>query len=332
MLSQGRGKELARIRRVVLFATPNAGSEFARRLRRDLLGSHPQEKDLRTLNEEIRDTHAAVIRDVVNATSVGERTCPIPFSVYAGADDNIVPRASAQGSFPTVGALSGDHFSIIKPTSRDHSSYTTLRRLLLEAAADSDPPSDDARPSAAPSGLDSRRSPRRDTPSAVIVAELRTDYDGTAWEDIYHEVREQLTSASILVVDKWAYPKAAVDVVITVRSTEVVMRSNTPARVAILKVYTEHAQSEGRLFVGICAVGEYAEAAKSVIIEWLPSNIDGSFYVVGVADAVQLYEAMMKWIQAAIRRNSPIMRDGSRIDRVLDLAPDPYDIPGKELL
>ncbi|MET9004209.1 alpha/beta fold hydrolase, partial [Streptomyces pseudogriseolus] len=225
MLSQGRGKELARIHRVVLFATPNAGSNFARDLRKELFGNHPQEKDLRTLNEEIRDTHAAVIRDIANAAGVGERTCQIPFSVYAGADDNIVPRASAQGSFPEVGALPGDHFTIIKPTSRHHSSYTTLRRLLLEAAADSDPPGDDYRAVGSVNPIDGHQVPHRKTPSTVIVSELRTDFDGTPWEDVYHEVREELTSASILVVDKWAHPDAAVDVIITVRSTETVMQS-----------------------------------------------------------------------------------------------------------
>lgn len=332
MLSQGRGKELTRILRVVLFATPNSGSNFARELRRDLLGNHPQEKDLRTLNEEIRDTHAVVIRDVVNAATTGERTCQIPFSVYAGADDNIVPRASAQGSFPEVGALPGDHFTIIKPISRHHSSYTTLRRLLLEAAADGDPPVGDFLSVGSVNPADDRQISHRKTPSTVIVSELRTDFDGTPWETVYHEVRKELTSASILVVDKWAHPDAVVDVLIAVRSTDVVMKSDTPARDAILKVYVEHARSGGRIFVGICAVGDSAQDAEAMVLRWLPADIDGSFYVAGVSDSVRLYEIMTTWIQAAIRRNSPRMRDGSRIDRVLDLTPGPYDIPGKELL
>lgn len=176
MLNQGRGLELARIRRIVLFATPNAGSDFARSLRSDLLGSHPQEKDLRTLNEEIRDTHAAVIRDVVNADKVSERTCPIPFSVYAGADDNIVPRASAQGSFPTVGALPGDHFSIIKPDSRSHGSYTTLRRLLLEAAADSDPPGPATVTAYRPVDLEVHQAPFRAALSTFVLDSPLTPY------------------------------------------------------------------------------------------------------------------------------------------------------------
>ncbi|WP_405615717.1 alpha/beta fold hydrolase [Streptomyces sp. NBC_01511] len=333
MLNQGRGAELERIRRVVLFATPNAGSDFARKMRGDLLGSrHPQERDLRTLNEEIRDTHAAVIRDVINARSVGERTCPIPFSVYAGAEDNIVPRASAQGSFPEVGALPGDHFSIIKPASRDHWSYTTLRRLLLETSADSDPPAQAAVIVSTQIDDQVYRPPRQKTPSTVIVSELRTDFHGTRWESVYHDVREQLSSASMAVVDKWSYPDAPVDVLITVRSAEAVLQENSSARGAALKVYAEHVSSGGKIFVGICAVGASWPDAKTVIIEWLPADTEGSFYVEGVPDAVQLYSIMTTWIQAAINRNSVHMRDGSRIDRVLDLAPDPYEIPGRKLL
>ncbi|MBD0424980.1 alpha/beta fold hydrolase [Streptomyces sp. TRM S81-3] len=332
MLNQGRGAELERIRRVVLFATPNAGSDFARQLRRDLLGSHPQERDLRTLNEEIRDTHAAVIRDVVNAKIVGERTCPIPFSVYAGAEDNIVPRASAQGSFPEVGALPGDHFTIIKPTSRHHRSYATLRRLLLETAADSDPPIQQAVTVNTQIDDQAHRSLYQANPSTVIVSELRTDFHGTQWESVYHSVREQLSSASISVVDKWNYPDAPVDVLITVRSADAVLQENSSTQGTVLKVYAEHVRSGGKIFVGICAVGARWPEAKTVIIEWLPADIEGSFYVEGVPDAIQLYTIMTTWIQAAIKRKSVHMRDGSRIDRVLDLAPDPYDIPGRKPL
>ncbi|MFF4590482.1 hypothetical protein [Streptomyces sp. NPDC001388] len=140
MLAEGRGQELARIRRVVLFACPNAGSEIARGARRLLLGTHPQERQLRTLDEDVRDTHAGVLRDVVGAVTVSERSCPIPFSVFAAESDRVVPRASAQGAFPDSGALPGDHFSVVQPRSREHTVYVALRHLLREAASGSDPP------------------------------------------------------------------------------------------------------------------------------------------------------------------------------------------------
>lgn len=140
MLAEGRGPELARVRRVVLLACPNAGSDIARGARRQLLGGNPQERQLRTLDEDVRDTHAGVLRDVVGAGRVSERTCPIPFSVYAAESDAVVPRASAQGAFPRSGVLPGDHFRVVQPRARDHASYTTLRHLLREAASGSDPP------------------------------------------------------------------------------------------------------------------------------------------------------------------------------------------------
>ncbi|WP_405705880.1 alpha/beta fold hydrolase [Streptomyces xanthophaeus] len=140
MLAEGRGRELARIRRVVLLACPNAGSDLARGARRQLLGGNPQERQLRTLDEDVRDTHTAVLRDIVGADAVSERTCPIPFSVYAAESDAVVPRASAQGAFPRSGVLPGDHFSVVQPRSRDHASYSTLRHLLREEASGSDPP------------------------------------------------------------------------------------------------------------------------------------------------------------------------------------------------
>ncbi|MFD4240441.1 lipase family alpha/beta hydrolase [Streptomyces sp. NPDC058525] len=144
MLAEGRGRELARIRRVVLLACPNAGSDLARGARRQLLGGNPQERRLRTLDEDVRDTHTAVLRDIVGAAAISDRTCPIPFSVYAAESDAVVPRASAQGAFPRSGVLPGDHFSVVQPRSREHASYATLRHLLREEASGSDPPA--ARP------------------------------------------------------------------------------------------------------------------------------------------------------------------------------------------
>lgn len=331
MLNQGLGADLARIRRVVMFATPNAGSEIAGKLRRKLLGSHPQERDLRPLSEEIRDTHAAVIRDIVNAAKAGDRTCPIPFSVYAGADDNIVPRASAQGSFPRAKALPGDHFSIIQPLERHHASFATLRQLLMEAASDSGPPAPSGVVTAAPTTIGTQPPPQSKPPT-VIISELRADADGTLWEHIYHEVREELSSAAISVIDKQYYPDATVDLLITVRSSEATLSQEPSAKPAILKIYAEHLHSGGRILVGVCAMGEGCQDARRIIKGWLPTEPEGSFYIEGAADENELYRYLTIWMRSAIRRLSPQMQGASRIDRMLDLEPDPYDISGRNSL
>ena len=145
MLAEGRGRELVRVRRVVLLATPNTGSQLLLGLRRKLIWGNAQERALRPFDELVADTRRIVMRDLVNAQEVTERTCPIPFSVYAGESDAVVTPASARDVFPEAAALPGDHFSIAKPDSRQHRTYATVRRLLRQAAAegDRDPPEAD---------------------------------------------------------------------------------------------------------------------------------------------------------------------------------------------
>ncbi|WP_430479760.1 alpha/beta fold hydrolase [Streptomyces sp. P11-1] len=134
MLAEGRGRDLARIRRVILLACPNNGSELAMSLRRGLLSRNPQEHELRPLNQQITDAQRIVLRDLVNAREVTERTCPIPFSVYAGETDKVVPPVSALSTFPDAAVLPGDHSGIV----RSQRCYATVRRLLLAALTEPD--------------------------------------------------------------------------------------------------------------------------------------------------------------------------------------------------
>ncbi|WP_128643489.1 esterase/lipase family protein [Streptomyces sp. SS] len=137
MLSDGEGHTLARIRRIVMLACPNNGSELLLSLRRGMLGRrHPQERDLRPLNDQVTATLRTVLRDVVHADHVSDRTCPIEFSVYAGESDRVVPASSAQSVFPTSAALPGDHSTILKADSDRHRTFTTLRRLILATSSE----------------------------------------------------------------------------------------------------------------------------------------------------------------------------------------------------
>ncbi|MEU8661054.1 DUF7379 domain-containing protein [Actinoplanes philippinensis] len=130
-LAAGAGHELARIRRIVLFACPNSGSDLALLLRRGLW-RHPQERELRPLSQAITEAHRTVVNQVVHATAVTATTCPIPIIAYAGESDGVVTPVSARSVFPETGVLPGDHFSIIKPDSPRHRSYLALKRHLKE--------------------------------------------------------------------------------------------------------------------------------------------------------------------------------------------------------
>ncbi|MFJ8570402.1 esterase/lipase family protein [Streptomyces sp. NPDC093514] len=130
MLAVGRGRELARIKGVVLFAVPNDGSGIALLMRKVWWQRHPQERELRPLADQVKDAHRMVLDQIVNATAVGTSTCPIPFWVYGATQDNIVVRASAQGSFPRPDMLPGSHTSVIHPDSAEDPSYRALREHL----------------------------------------------------------------------------------------------------------------------------------------------------------------------------------------------------------
>ncbi|MGV9713683.1 alpha/beta fold hydrolase [Gordonia sp. NPDC003424] len=132
MLIEGRGRELERIRLVVMLACPNEGSEFLRPLRKLVRFSrHPQAAQLAVLNTAVGEARKIVLRQVVSATTVDDRNCPIPLYVYSGRTDNIVTKQSAQSVFPEAESLPGDHFSIIDPRCDGNLTEPTIAGHLL---------------------------------------------------------------------------------------------------------------------------------------------------------------------------------------------------------
>jgi pimeloyl-ACP methyl ester carboxylesterase len=136
MLTEGRGPELARFRLAVMLSCPNEGTEYMRAIRVVVgLNHHPQASQLRVLEREVSEARRIVLRQVVNATTVDARHCPIAFYVYSGRTDNIVRRESAQSVFPHAEVLPGDHFSILDPDIPGNLTVPTLRRHLLSTLA-----------------------------------------------------------------------------------------------------------------------------------------------------------------------------------------------------
>lgn len=134
MLTANRAAELTKIKRIILLACPNSGSDLALLLRRGaVFWHHPQERSLQPFDDDVAAVHSLVLERVIYASSDDDSHCRIPFSVYAGESDNVVTPASALGSFPreVIGVLPGDHFSILEA---DHQTITALVGLLLEIA------------------------------------------------------------------------------------------------------------------------------------------------------------------------------------------------------
>ena len=73
MVSEGRARELCRIRSVVMLACPNGGSEYLKSLRRTLgYGRHPQAGSLQVLDRQVADTQRTVLQRIVNAPVVDD--------------------------------------------------------------------------------------------------------------------------------------------------------------------------------------------------------------------------------------------------------------------
>ena len=133
MLAEGRGRELAKIRLIVMLSCPNEGSEYLRSIRAVAgLGRHPQAGQLDVLTREVGEARRVVLRQVMNATTVDDRYCPIPVYVYSGRTDNVVLRETAQSVFPNAEVLPGNHFSILDPDAPGNLTFAELKRRLLE--------------------------------------------------------------------------------------------------------------------------------------------------------------------------------------------------------
>ena len=166
MLDQSQGRELARIRTIVMLACPNDGSQYLRSVRHVLgFSHHAQAGSLEVFNRQVNDTQRTVLQRIVNATGVDDHQCRIPFHVYAGNSDKIVPAASGQGPFPGASELAGNHFSILDPNAPGNCTAATVKYHLL-----TDLPASSAQQALA----------RRDTSLSAAVALPKPSQDSDA--------------------------------------------------------------------------------------------------------------------------------------------------------
>ncbi|GGT56847.1 hypothetical protein GCM10010271_70790 [Streptomyces kurssanovii] len=142
MLQAGRGRDLAKIRRLVMFACPNNGSDLFLLARKGLIPMtrNTQERELKPLQTSVLETQRRVLDGIVRSMDVSRDRCPIPIVAYAGESDNVVVPSSAAGFFPETGVLPGDHFSVIRPSGPDSRLIHAVRKELARALAEPFPP------------------------------------------------------------------------------------------------------------------------------------------------------------------------------------------------
>ncbi|WP_329336720.1 alpha/beta fold hydrolase [Streptomyces sp. NBC_00663] len=138
MLNDGRGLDLNRIKKAVMFACPNSGSELFLLARRWIffLFRHSQAKELGTLNDSIAEAQRKVIHSVVRSITCAPNECRIPITAYFGQTDNIVRPTSAMGLFLDTGSMPGDHFTIIQPENKEALVYKTVKKHVLDICRD----------------------------------------------------------------------------------------------------------------------------------------------------------------------------------------------------
>jgi pimeloyl-ACP methyl ester carboxylesterase len=131
MLTEGRSSDLARIRLFVMLVCPNEGSKFLS-LVRTVIGfrHHPQARYLYPLTPEVIAARRRVLTHVDKAQGVGPHHCKIPIYAYAGDQDNVVSRDSAQDSFTNTSVLHGNHSTVLDPDSVGNFTFPVLKGLL----------------------------------------------------------------------------------------------------------------------------------------------------------------------------------------------------------
>ena len=160
MLNEGRGLELRRIRLIVMLVCPNEGSKYLGLVRTAAgLRRHAQGRELYPLTTDVVEARRTVLNQIDKVEGVGLRHCGIPMYAYAGSQNNVVSRSSAQDGFANVSVLPGGHSSILDVDAPDNRTVSRLRTLVhkhftasaeIESASDTEFRADTTRACLAP--------------------------------------------------------------------------------------------------------------------------------------------------------------------------------------
>ncbi len=183
-----RAADLGRVAAAVLFATPNQGSDFARRLREQLkrFWRSPQLEALEPLAADTQQTLDTVVHQIDQARRFDGGHCPVRIVACAGTDDEIVTPESAESVFRHKRTLSTkDHSTISRPEDEKDISYEVLRQEL-DAALETVLPS-------------SQRLTRATTELVTLVVGGKIFLESSLLGEIMAQVIEHETPAGVAV-------------------------------------------------------------------------------------------------------------------------------------
>ena len=130
-LLDGRGHDLNKIRKVVLFGVPNDGIDKA-----DYVPAfiNAQVADMKTASDFIIELRKQWINRVYRPNKIDEYHRRIPSLAVVGLEDRFVPEASVKAFFDEYETTRGDHTEMVKPDSKNHLSFKIVKRQLLSVA------------------------------------------------------------------------------------------------------------------------------------------------------------------------------------------------------
>ena len=294
---------------LIVVAAPRAGSGWAGIPLADQIV--PEFEILRRLGSRSAEV-AAFFTDSVERLNVATalpRRVVLPVYAALGGGDKLVSQFSAAFGVPTRQRLYLDagHLSIKAPKERDAQLIGWLHRVIAERLEVLEQAARVRQHAASHAPI-----PVAD-PRPVVVTRFLSDFSGLRWEELYHEICRNATTAAVLVRDVREVRGDDVHLLITAHDAALVVAANSAVRETVLRVRAER-DRQSSMTVGICPVGEVFKEAEATVYQWLTDFPPAeSFYVNGAADMAGLRGILARLVQLVIAR------------KVLDEPNDLYD-------